>query len=222
MNLEMTSGSSKGFISEIVQGLTNTWTNASFAVKDTLPYPTKYGDTFSIYVDKTRSFASGLSGKSINSDSLDGVNGKLSVPLNISNRSSFTVEVWFRKNNSKSWSGYLVDLGGLGITASNGEMSVSYSSWYNYLYPDGNRIYISSDPDYWQHFVVTSENGMLKMYLNGRYLGDATLTVSHDSLVRSVGVGRILGETDELVIYNRTLSESEVIGNFQSKYALIR
>ncbi len=92
---------------------------------------------------------------------------------------------------------------------------------------DGSWQYSNSTipPDTWTHIAATTEGQVAKMYINGEL--DATRTYSWnltDNVTNFLGIGgtsnnpsyRMNGNIAVVKIYNKTLSDSEVLQNYNA------
>jgi len=84
--------------------------------------------------------------------------------------------------------------------------------------------------DTWQHVVATFDKGVQKLYLNGQLLKETTSSLTHLSKEEydtdDIFIGKIwllednkynyTGAVDELFIYNRALSASEILSHYDS------
>lgn len=85
---------------------------------------------------------------------------------------------------------------------------------------------ISIEPNKWYHFVGISNNDKtLKLYINGVYVGSGSYTTHVNSPVNFFRIGGkdnqnryVKGSLDELRIYNRSLSEAEILELYQNDY----
>jgi len=80
--------------------------------------------------------------------------------------------------------------------------------------------------DEWSYFTVTFDNGLAKIYVNGLEVGSKTLvdsTINSNTATLKIGifssVGLFNGSIDEVMIFNRSLSTSEIEQIYNSTYS---
>lgn len=169
----------------------------------------------------------------------DGVNDYVQTSINpISNNSSFTIETWVKFTNfNNGIFKPIVDCG------SYGNALVGYSLAKN----NSNNLYISINNGYvsisnkisnniWCHIIATANkitNYEMKIYVNG-ILGTQNGSATVSTLTNSQTSIRIMsnyfssinyfqGNVSQTQIYNRALSSTEVLQNFnanRSRYGL--
>src|SRR5207237_3476067 len=94
--------------------------------------------------------------------------------------------------------------------ASNGQLV--FTVWYN----TNSGIGFNSDPlplGQFVHFAASLDDntGQIKMYINGNLMRQSTITQRPNVLANAiVNIANIDGATDELSVYNRALSASEI------------
>ena len=162
-------------------------------------------------------WADGKAGKAL---SFDGVDDYVSVPdsasLDITNE--ITIEAWIMKPDyTNGWilnkeSSYNLEIAG-------GDNSIEC----NLKEQDGpgHTFFFGGNfpPNVWTHVAMTYDGNFLKAYLNGDELGRRSLTITIETSTSDLLIGRRLlgtpnyfkGIIDEVRVYNRALSEEEII-----------
>ncbi len=141
-----------------------------------------------------------------------------SASLNLTNQ--FTLGAWFYQIATSSWTSYGHLIGkGVGFSPPSGSFSISGNSYWrvflvdpvknSYQYQDGTWIGYNS----WQHMVFTFDNGTGKIYLNGSLLSTKIFSftsIRTNNLPVQIGYGQYNGLVDEVIIFNRPISATEV------------
>jgi len=169
----------------------------------------------------TISGATWVAGKNGIGLSFDGVNDYVALANNLPNLTDFAVEFWFTKCNaarghafssgSSSSNNLMFDFndGGYGVWVywmSNGAKYVRTATTYN----DGN----------WHHLLVTRSGSAVTLYMDG--VSKATTTDSTAIVAGSIRIGDNYGSypwngsLDEVAIFNRSLSTSEVLAHYNA------
>lgn len=161
-------------------------------------------------------------GKYNNALSFDGSNDYVGIPADLGNPSEMSLDFWFYVSESdKTRMQYLMD-----------DRTASTSNWwfiqgYN---PSGSgnlnffdKVKVNSvdwQAGQWNHLVVTTNSSSSKMYINGalKAIGSAYDPTLGNGLrfgIRYNSTSPFKGKMDEVRIYNRVLSESEVAQHYQ-------
>jgi len=146
----------------------------------------------------------------------DGVDDLVTIPaaadLNLGN--NFTLEAWVRPDEIRPWADVLSKdaPGGYELLSEGGyeapRAAVARSATGNYVVnaTSANRLPVLT----WSHLVLTSDGAYLRLYLNGIQIG----SVASGSVYSIEGVTKIgdyfKGSIDEIRIYDRTLSATEI------------
>ena len=158
-----------------------------------------------------------------NALSFDGVNDYVDCG-SITQYESFSISIWVNPtaNPNQIDSSYLSVYNGLD---SNLRFSIAQNSFYNYVrwrLPDGNyvnyRLSNNGSLNQWAHYVVTYDgvNDILKGYKNGQlqytYNTGIYSNFGHGVRIGMNGVNNwyFTGLIDEVRIYNRALSDTEI------------
>ncbi len=144
---------------------------------------------------------------------LDGSGDYVSVlnggSLDFDDTGSYTWSVWAKTND------------GVGMILENEEYALFVSDYEGFFISiDDQSGYPKSslDDSVWNHLLVTYENENASIYINGAYKASGTsdyssgvgeLLIGKDNS-GDVGVGDFNGNIDEVMMFNRTLTESEI------------
>jgi len=156
----------------------------------------------------------------------DGTNDYGTIPssINWALSSSSTVNVWCNPTSGNgyimcfqkgSWLGWYITAGGtflycgqVGADQTTGFGSISYGNWYQLT------------------AVVDRENLLFKTYKNGIYITQTTITQPGIGTAAALILGArsspdffYNGKTSNIQIYNRVLSDSEILQNFNATRA---
>ncbi len=175
----------------------------------------------------TASYTSGATADSGSAYQLTGSNGlKLDNPLT---GEEYTVSFWLKDDNAPAYTGavFFCD----DSSQNSRWVSITPSGWLGHLGPmvwsyDGGTYYdnyndtAQMEQGVWTHITVTAENGQATVYVNGSAIcsGSVAQVVS---LVDNIFIGvnywdtAIQGAIDELYIYNKAMSASEVAALYQ-------
>jgi len=158
------------------------------------------------------------SGKVGGALSFDGVDDRVEIPNLINNKSQLTVSAWFKYTNSGTWRWIFgTGPGGvyIGAAVTAGGNTIRY---HNPCYTSGNGSHTLS-PNTWYHlfYVYNANAGFQKGYINGEqdYTFNCSAVLS-TSATNAIGAGfwnnneYFQGLIDDVRIYNRALSESEI------------
>lgn len=185
-------------------------------------------------IDLTRTFDINLSNVSFDSNAqmtFDGTDDHARVDTNntLGTFSDWSVDAWIRYETDEStnwmiivdqakYSKYYKNIMVWLHNSSNAKKIAMY---------DGSWQYSNSTipPDTWTHIAATTEGQVAKMYINGEL--DATRTYSWnltDNVTNFLGIGgtsnnpsyRMNGNIAVVKIYNKTLSDSEVLQNYNA------
>lgn len=147
-----------------------------------------------------------------------------SASLNLTNQ--FTLEAWFYQVATSSWTSYGHIIGkGIGFNPPSGSFSVSGGNTYwrvflvepngtYYQYQDGTWIGYNS----WVHIAFTFDNGTGKIYVNGSLISTKTFpftSIRTNSFPVQIGYGQYNGAIDEVAIFNRPLSATEIFDTYK-------
>ncbi len=170
--------------------------------------------------------------------SFDGINDFIDTGrlFNFNKEDSFTVSFWINTTNHSHRPGTAAGLIGKGHWYDN--------TWDFYL-SNGNAIWseVSGNPvrngiiglnagtlilNQWHHYVATYQNGVMISYLNGNLINSTTYTgIGNFTGSRNVLIGSRHGDLsrsfngmlDDVRIYNRALSATEIRHNFDAENA---
>ncbi len=163
-----------------------------------------------------------ISGKFGNAANFKAGTNPITVPnstsLTFSNQLTFGA--WFNSVATSSWPSYGHIIGkGAGFNPSNGSFSISGNVYWRvflvnpagttYEYQDGTWI----GDNAWQHIIFTFDNGVGKIYLNGVLLSTknfAFTSIRNNTTPIQLGFGQYNGLVDEAIIFNRSMSATEV------------
>jgi hypothetical protein len=134
---------------------------------------------------------------------------------------AITFEGWIKINSYSANEGTIIQRRTTGFgSIGSYEVSVSYDGRLNfYIYYNGNAGFIVGSPPntiplgQFVHFAATRDgtSGQHKIYINGSLVRQATDSRRPNTLSGAeIKIGMIDGITDELSIYNRALSASEI------------
>jgi len=175
------------------------------------------------------SWVNGISGKAL---SFDGVNDYVDVtisnPVLPLGDNSHTIEAWIKPVQNDGSRGVLY-YGNIYGGAYSGAVRWLYSDW------DGDKgvscgyyggevaTYNFPTLNSWTHLAWTYDGTTNKLYVNGNLCGTSTFTANTQSSTK-LRIGRAIngsiqyfnGIIDEVKIYNRVMSASEVLANYQA------
>lgn len=135
---------------------------------------------------------------------------------------NFTLEAWVDMIATPSWTqvyGHILEKGfpyGYSITALNN----SYVRIF-ILLPNGNYDYQDATWlgfGHWIHIAFTFENGLGTVYINGAVFGThvyPATSIKPTNLPLNIGTGQFNGNVDEVAIFNRVLSATEVADTYK-------
>lgn len=161
-------------------------------------------------------------GKVGNAFYFDGTNDYVTVgsvtSLNYGN--NFTISLWFKKSASSTWMWLFTKPGGswLGLYPSDGRLTWTKSAGVDYI----PSISSSLSSNVWYLGTMTFSNGNLTLYINGTNIGQWTgitlTTTSGADFIgqRSDNYQYFNGSIDEVSVWNRTLSATEVAQLYNS------
>ncbi len=155
-------------------------------------------------------------------------NNPITIPhsanLNLTNQ--FTLGVWFYQVATSGWTGYGHLVGkGVGFSPPSGSFSISGGNTYwrvflvdpvnnSYQYQDGTWIGYNT----WVYIVFTFDNGVGKIYLNNSLISTKVFpftSIRTNNLPVKIGYGQYNGMIDEVAIYNRPLSATEISDTYK-------
>jgi non-lysosomal glucosylceramidase len=138
---------------------------------------------------------------------LDGVDAWVNIP-DFTFSGDFTVATWVCIPGTIDNQDTIVGQEGLG-------QDINFYAQKLRVYDAGDKIVANTAiaPDVWTHCVITRTAGILKIYLNGNL--DVTSGTSWTGAFIPKAVGRgnagfFAGKMDDLVLYNRALSDTEI------------
>lgn len=210
---------------------TNVSTTASNAVKDY----SGYGNDGTLGGGTAADAPTWTSGKVGGAYSFDGINDYVALPSTLTNSMvDFTFEAWvyWTDPNSASWA-RIFDSGDGTIAADSGKwmditpkggsymtFEITTSGWNNKQQLEGSVILPLNT---WAHVALTLSGNTATLYLNGTSIGTGAITIDPKDLSavnnylgkNSRGDGDFFnGTIDEVRIYNRSLSASEIYQHY--------
>lgn len=162
-------------------------------------------------------FGAGLIGQSFNGDNITGPSAMFNSasPLNVSSENAITLSFWLKLNSLKDGTKLLIP-----IKPEKGGWYVEYTNSGRIKFGSYRKNSVSSSrgvvaDNKWHHYVITYNNKTVTMYRDGESLGSKKYNP------KWVGGGRtfalsgdknrsIRGSMDELGIWSRALSQTEV------------
>ncbi len=147
--------------------------------------------------------------------------------LNFDNNANFTVEVWLKRMGANLYQGVVTKNNYPGCTGANVYgWTVGWRGDYNkffILVGNGGYTYIYSDNTYtdsnWHHVVLRRGSGITRMFVDGVLQSESTYnSLAKNTLSLDIGscystcpaIQTFNGIIDEVRIYNRALTESEI------------
>ena len=151
----------------------------------------------------------------VNSFSFDGIDDYFMIPSAITLPTDFSISVWVKFTTLSSSESHIINTG----TSNSNRVGV-YSSTAFQVKAAGTNVYFSETggndfvTNQWQHVLVTrdSSNNM-SVFRNGSSFGSSTTlsgTLTLDSIFRFNSTQYALGSCDELAVWTRELSQSDV------------
>ena len=145
-------------------------------------------------------------GKYSGSVSLDGFDDWVNIP-DLSYSGDFTIGAWMKLTGTIDNYDAIAGQEGTG-------QDINFYAQKCRIYAPGDVVVASSTTtaDVWAHYAVTRTGSALKLYFNGN--PDATGTWTGAFTPKAVGrgnMGSTLGKIDDCVIYNRALSDAEIL-----------
>lgn len=136
------------------------------------------------------------------------------LPLN-----NLSISFWFKSNDSQASYGMFIcrDDQISCTNYSRGEWSVGYSNSFKVLHlPNGGLYHHEMQNTNWEHIVITSNSTNNQMYVNGVQVSSGIGSYSCPILNQGdLFIGKFYkGLIDDVIIYNRVISPSEVIELF--------
>ncbi|MCZ2337361.1 MAG: LamG domain-containing protein, partial [Chitinophagales bacterium] len=142
---------------------------------------------------------------------------------------NLSVSVWFKTSSigdmrlvRKRTYGYILGMGASDLGASSGQVT------FNIFDSASNQYKVTSTSTYndgsWHHAVGTFDGNNVKLYIDGQLIGTVTAAVNIYYESDEITIGRdggvssryFTGQMDELKIYNRALTEQEIIAQYNS------
>ena len=162
---------------------------------------------------------------------LDGFNDNISIPANpVLNSPTFSIESWiFPTGGTITVQHVLSKSSGFGTTGY--KFPKTNDRWTSFSFDlsvDGEWQTVSAEfpqsaLNHWNHLSATYDGYFMRIYLNGQLVGTkeitGTYTGNEDGLTIGNQPGRaesFKGVIDEIRIWNRALSQCEIINNMQS------
>lgn len=202
--------------------------------------PSSYIGTGTTWTDlsgnnRNGTLVNGVGYSSSNGGSLtfDGVNDAVTLPDGIESSYSYnsTMEIWARQTTNKDVEYFKI---GTGVISSPNESGLWYTAntmnYYFYITAAGDRPFIKAtysaniaDSKWYQivgTFAGNSTSGTASIYINGQ-LVNSTSALSYSSTLNNAGISfasayTLVGNVAIARLYNRALSASEVLQNFNS------
>ncbi len=161
-------------------------------------------------------------------------NGYVEVPNSTTlEPGNVTAEAWVRHNGSPGTYKYIVAKGSRGTFAASYAIYTNFHGGLDFYVSDTNWYYnsppatLSIWDNQWHHVVGTFDGATVRLYVDGVQIGNgnsAPTSIAYNlSTTNTFKIGAydnisslysFLGDIDEVRIYNRALSLSEVRGNF--------
>lgn len=146
-----------------------------------------------------------------------------SASLNLTNQ--FTLGIWSYHVAAAGWTTYGHLIGkGVGFTPP-GSFSISgfNNYWRVFLMNPITNSYEYQDVkevgyNYWAHIIFTFDNGVGKVYVNNNLISTKTFsfnTIRTNTLPVQIGYGKFNGKIDEVSIFNRALSATEIADQYK-------
>jgi len=144
---------------------------------------------------------------------------------NLPSGTTWSMEVWVYGNPSGNGSGGAGQIVGWGTgTSAGSKRQLIKFNGHIYFWGEGRDLDsgVAFPAAQWNHIVITRDgSGLLTIYLNGSSVasGSPSLTAPDQGVrmannVGNSGVGAITATIDEVAIYNRALSASEVASHY--------
>jgi hypothetical protein len=137
----------------------------------------------------------------------------------------FTVELWFKGAETGSWR-WLLSVGESSsshiiIAGTGGQLRTSVGAWFTDV-TTGTLTQLNDDD--WYHVILTRKDGVVYTYLDGEVEGTASgVANTADLNANGTWIGRMNsaanqfnGSIDEPRIYNRALTEVEILQNYNA------
>lgn len=164
--------------------------------------------------------------------SFDGVNDTVNFPnsLIVSNLTGHTISLWIKRDNKTGYQGIMTVKNGFGVNC-NILMLSGTSNNYPFAYGGTNMPTKSSTTPLtvglWYNCTFVAYNYSLTLYINGEIITD-TYSPPYGGFGDDNNIGKYAGnylsaQLNEPLIYNRALTASEVLQNYnatKSKYGL--
>ncbi len=146
----------------------------------------------------------------------------------------FSVAAWFKTSTNYWVNGMIVNKGGTSseISGKNMNYGIWLTSWERlkagFESADGTDYYITNDKTYsdgkWHYVVLTYDGSALRFYLDGAQLGWRPISAAPETsgtMPLRIGadsqeeVGYFKGQLDEIRVWNRAVSATEVLTQYQ-------
>ena len=161
--------------------------------------------------------------------SLDGTDDFINFgSVNFQTSDSITLDMWVYPQSATQ--GAYADIfdanhSGLGFVLQQDYLTYNY---YYFAYYAGSGFQVTSniyiDPYVWSHIVITKEGNQTKMYKNGQLVTNNTMTNPSLQGTNTLYLGKFVvggrqwkGEYGNFKGYNRALTSTEVLQNYQSQ-----
>ena len=140
------------------------------------------------------------------------------VPTNSGNKTSVgSMSIWFKSTNTGQFGyrGIFIKQLAYGIFLIDGNLS-----WYDWGGTGAHSSSVSILPEGWHHIVLTFSSGIAngtKLYCDGVLILTSQMTISSQVNPITIGCGTsvggqpIIGNMDEAKLYNRILTQEEVL-----------
>lgn len=151
------------------------------------------------------------------------------VKINDSNSlkltNKFTLEAWFNQIATTSWTSYgnILEKGFTTDVNQNGYSFSGFGSYWRVFLGNPSGGYAYQDITWlsfntWIHMVFTFDNGLGTVYLNGNLFNTHTFPMTSvvvNNLPLKIGSGQYNGYIDEVAIFNRVLSATEIADTYK-------
>jgi hypothetical protein len=201
--------------------------------KNTKSYP----GTGTIWYDRSDSKYNGslINGPTFNSNGsiiFDGVNDYVDISTNIGTQlvGNFTYNIWAKRNgnNSSTIHGLIsnewhTDFTGVSMALLNNNTSIAIEVGNGTTRPSYSLTSPVSNLN-WTNYTLINNTGVFYVYVNGILLDSRSITVLQNS-TRQITIGRwapsysdyfINGEISIASVYNRAISDSELLQNYNA------
>lgn len=151
---------------------------------------------------------------------------------NIISGNEFTISVWVYYNDTiksdkvilSKWGDFLYDLNNSFILYIN---NFRFGQWVNYSYPTIR--WQTPNTKKWHNYVIVKDGAIIKIYLNGKLVGQDSYLINTNSYPLSVGAyvrydysyssSNMIGKIDDLRVYEKALSSNQI--NYLTKLSTV-